>query len=74
MAKAFARGRPIAPLVLSAQEPSNLEQQVRRHLFPDRCLSDVASFCDVQTDRPASPSPLSLASMNTRLASGVDAF
>src|SRR5213080_5327849 len=31
MAKAFARGRPIARLVLSAQERSYLERQVRRH-------------------------------------------
>ena len=31
MAKAFARGRPIAPLVLSAQERVYLERQVRRH-------------------------------------------
>ena len=31
MAKAFARGRPIAPLVLSAQERSSVERQVRRH-------------------------------------------
>src|SRR5215204_346436 len=31
MAEAFARGRPIAPLVLNAQERSYLERQVRRH-------------------------------------------
>src|SRR5260221_366249 len=31
MAKAFARGRPIARLVLSAPERSYLERQVRRH-------------------------------------------
>ena len=31
MAKAFARGRPIAPLMLSAQERVYLERQVRRH-------------------------------------------
>ena len=31
MAKACARGRPIAPLVLSAQERAYLERQVRRH-------------------------------------------
>src|SRR5260370_12578602 len=31
MAKTFARGRPIARLVLSAQERSYLERQVRRH-------------------------------------------
>ena len=74
MAKAFARGRPIAPLVLSAQEGSDRSGKCVATVLPDRRLSAVASFCDVQTDRPASPSPLSLASMNTRLASGVDAF
>jgi hypothetical protein len=31
VAKAFARGRPIASLVLSAQERVYLERQVRRH-------------------------------------------
>ena len=31
MVSAFARGRPIAPLVLSAQERAYLERQVRRH-------------------------------------------
>src|SRR5262245_33245284 len=31
MANACARGRPIAPLVLSAPERSYLERQVRRH-------------------------------------------
>lgn len=31
MAKAFVRGRPIARLLLSAQERSYLERQVRRH-------------------------------------------
>ena len=31
MAKVFARGRPIAPLVLSTQERAYLERQVRRH-------------------------------------------
>ena len=31
MAKACARGRPIAPLLLSAQERAYLERQVRRH-------------------------------------------
>jgi transposase len=42
MAKAFARGRPIAPLVLTAQERSYLERQVRRHRvarsLSERCL------------------------------------
>ena len=31
MANACARGRPIAPLVLSAEERTYLERQVRRH-------------------------------------------
>ncbi len=31
MANAVMRGRPIAPLVLSAQERTYLERQVRRH-------------------------------------------
>jgi transposase len=31
MANACARGRPIAPLVLSSQERTYLERQVRRH-------------------------------------------
>ncbi len=31
MANAGVRGRPIAPLVLSAQERAYLERQVRRH-------------------------------------------
>jgi hypothetical protein len=31
MANACARARPIAPLVLSAQERTYLERQVRRH-------------------------------------------
>src|ERR1044071_6525310 len=41
MANAGMRGRPIAPLVLSAQEQSYLERQVRRHRvaqsLSDRC-------------------------------------
>ena len=39
MANAGMRGRPIAPLVLSAQEQSYLERQVRRHRVA-RSLSD----------------------------------
>jgi transposase len=39
MANACARGRPIAPLVLSAQERTYLERQVRRHLVA-RSLSE----------------------------------
>src|SRR3954466_2072590 len=39
MAKAFARGRPISPLVLSAQERAYLERQVRRRRIA-RSLSE----------------------------------
>src|SRR5882757_10811766 len=39
MANAGVRGRPIVPLVLSAQERSYLERQVRRHRVP-RSLSE----------------------------------
>src|SRR5438477_186535 len=39
MAKADVRGRPIAPLVLSAQERAYLERQVRRHRIA-RSLSE----------------------------------
>jgi hypothetical protein len=41
VANARVRGRPIAPLVLSAQERAYLERQVRRHRvarsFSERC-------------------------------------
>jgi DNA-binding NarL/FixJ family response regulator len=41
MANADVRGRPVAPLVLSAQERAYLERQVRRHpvawLLSERC-------------------------------------
>src|SRR5262245_62800630 len=39
MAKAPARGRPIAPLALSAEERTYLERQVRRHRIA-RSLSE----------------------------------
>ncbi len=39
MAKAFAKGRPIARLVLRAQERAYLERQVRRHRIA-RSLSE----------------------------------
>ncbi len=45
MANARVRGRPIARLVLSAQERAYLERQVRRPtVLPGRYLSDAASF------------------------------
>jgi hypothetical protein len=71
MAKAFARGRPIAPLVLSAQERVYLKRQVRRH----RVARSLSERCRVILRcADGFPSPLSLASMNTRLASCVGAF
>jgi hypothetical protein len=73
VAKASARGRPLAPVVLSAPERAYLERQVRRRRVARRCRSAAASFCDVRTAYPASRSPLSLASMNIRWASGADA-
>jgi hypothetical protein len=39
MAKAGVRGRPIAPLILTAKERANLERQVRRHRLA-RSLSE----------------------------------
>ena len=39
MAKARAKGRPIAPLELSAEERTYLERQVRRHRLA-RSLSE----------------------------------
>ena len=47
MAKACVRGRPIAPLVLSARERDYLERQVRRRRVAGPYLSDAVSFCDV---------------------------
>ena len=41
MANAFAQGRPVEPLVVTAEERAYLERQVRRHRvsrsFPERC-------------------------------------
>ena len=39
MANAGRRGRPIAPMVLSAEERADLERQVRRHRLA-RSLSE----------------------------------
>jgi hypothetical protein len=46
VANAGVRGRPIAPLVLSAQERSYLERQVRRHHVA-RSLSSGAARSSV---------------------------
>ena len=46
MAKARAKGRPIAPLELSAEERTYLERQVRRHRVARRSnLASVKRFC-----------------------------
>jgi hypothetical protein len=73
MAKAFARGRPVAPLLLSAQERAYLEQQVRRQRVARSLSERVARFCDVQTAYPASRSAPSLACTSIPWASGGDA-
>ena len=54
MAKARAKGRPIAPLELSAEERTYLERQVHRH----RVARSLSERCRniVRTDCPASPS------------------
>ena len=44
MANARVRGRPIARLVLSAQERAYLERQFVVTVLPGRYLSDAASF------------------------------
>jgi hypothetical protein len=69
MANAGVRGRPIAPLVLSAQERAHLVT-----VLAGRCLSDAASFCDVGTAWRARMWPPNSASTNTQLASGVADF
>ena len=74
MANADVRGRPIAPLVLSAQERAYLERQVRFTVLPGRYLSDAASFCDVRTAWRARRWLPSSACTNTHLASGVADF
>jgi hypothetical protein len=47
MANAGARGRPTAPLVLSAEERAYWRDKFVVTVLLGRCLSDVASFCDV---------------------------
>ena len=75
MANAGMRGRPIAPLVLSAQERSYLERQVRRHRVA-RSLSErcrvILRCADGLSSKP--PWLLNLACTNTQLASGVVDF
>jgi len=63
-------GRPISPLVLSADERAYLERQVWR----GRCLTDAGSFCGAQMAFPASPWQPSSAFMSIPSASGGGAF
>src|SRR5262249_13787725 len=74
MANACARGRPVAALVLSAQERTYLETQVRRHRVA-RSLSErcrvILRCADGWRARTWLPSS---ASTSTRLASGVAVF
>jgi hypothetical protein len=53
MAKAGVRGRPIAPLILTAQERAYLERQVRRH----RVAQSLSERCRVTT-KPVAQRPL----------------
>jgi hypothetical protein len=73
MAKARAKGRPIAPLEVSAEERSYLERQVRRH----RVARSLSERCRIvlrcATDCPASPSRRTSVCTNTRLANGAAA-
>ena len=74
MANAGVRGRPIVPLVLSAQERSYLERQVRRHRVA-RSLSERCRVILRCADGLASKDVAAeLASTNTQLASGVADF
>jgi hypothetical protein len=54
MAKARAKGRPIAPLELSAEERTYLERQVRRHRvarsLSERCRNIVRTDCPLHAD------------------------
>jgi hypothetical protein len=74
MANAFARGRPIAPLVLSVQERAYLERQVRRH----RIARSMSERCRVilrcADGLPSKSVAAELGVLNTRLASGAAAF
>ena len=67
MAKAGVRGRPIAPLILTAQERAYLERQVRRH----RVARSLSERCRAWRARMSLPNS---ASTNTQLASGAADF
>ena len=45
MATARAKGRPIAPLELSAEQRAYLQRQVRRHCVARSLSERSASFC-----------------------------
>ena len=49
MVNAGVRGRPIVPLVLSAQERSYWRGKFVVTVSPGRYLSGAVSFCDVRT-------------------------
>ncbi len=74
MANAGRRGRPIAPLVLSAQELAYLERQVRRHRvarsLSERCRVILRCVDGLSSKEVAAE----LGSTNTPLASGVADF
>ena len=61
MANARVSGRPVAPLVLSAQERAYLERQVRRHRVARSLSERCASFSDVRTAWRARRGPASSA-------------
>jgi hypothetical protein len=71
VANAGVRGRPIAPLVLSAQERTYLERQVRRHRvarpLSERCRA-ILTACQANLWLPNS------VSTNTPLASDAAGF
>ena len=74
MANAGVRGRPIAPLVLSAQDGRIWRGKFVVAVLPGRYLSVAASFCDVQTAWRVRMWLPSSACTNTQLASGVADF
>ena len=74
MANAGMRGRPVVRLVLSAQERSYLERQVRRH----RVARSLSERCRVilrcADGLPSKDVAAGLACTNTPLASGAADF
>ena len=70
VANAGVRGRPIAPLVLSAQERAYLERQVRRHRVARSLSERCRAILRVRMACQASPWLPNSTFMNTPLASG----